>query len=486
MGSEPQTAEIVRADAAVPMVRDTTPAALLALAVSKDLDIEKLKGLMDLQERWEKTEARKAFYAAMGAFQSEMPSLAKDTAVNFGQTHYRHASLGAISTAIRASLHAHDLSYRFEIENTEKGLSISCIVTHAAGHSERTTMGAPPDTSGSKNAIQSLGSTVTYMQRYTLVAALGLVTADEDTDGRPSMTGPAKPEPPAPKVPDDWPPPSPAPPPPKPSAPPKSAPAKSQAAPEGKEPECPWCDPDPHAAEGTEGCAVKAKDVPPGTAIIGAASVDVKGWLHLSHIDGVFRMSKANASAPDTPFPAWLQAGMILQVRTKKQLPSGVGFLAEILRVREPGPPPVVDGEIMDEEPAPFDSAGAAADGDGETPSSPAAASTSTPGVAREGNQFTLSGDAMPDAPAAAGAPAPSMSTLRTPAPAAPKAQLNDLRFRAKSAHGWASTKFGNDRADDALKACGITGPIMSCGSSEALEAFIDAVAALDTRDVPY
>src|SRR5690606_10591416 len=42
---------------------------------------------------------------------------------------------------------------------------------------------APPDGSGNKNAIQGIGSTSTYLQRYTLSAAFGLTTADEDDDG---------------------------------------------------------------------------------------------------------------------------------------------------------------------------------------------------------------------------------------------------------------------------------------------------------------
>ena len=41
-----------------------------------------------------------------------------------------------------------------------------------------------PDTSGKKNEIQSRGSTITYLQRYTLIGALGLTTADEDIDAR--------------------------------------------------------------------------------------------------------------------------------------------------------------------------------------------------------------------------------------------------------------------------------------------------------------
>ena len=40
------------------------------------------------------------------------------------------------------------------------------------------------DTSGAKNDIQQKGSTQTYLQRYTLIGALGLTTADEDNDGK--------------------------------------------------------------------------------------------------------------------------------------------------------------------------------------------------------------------------------------------------------------------------------------------------------------
>ena len=86
-------------------------------------------------------------------------------------------------------------------------------------------MTAPPDDSGNKNVIQAFGSCTTYLMRYTLVPALGLVTADEDTDGRPTRKGPARyedqPKPPPP-VPADWPPAS--------SVGAKSAPAASQPA----------------------------------------------------------------------------------------------------------------------------------------------------------------------------------------------------------------------------------------------------------------
>lgn len=47
-------------------------------------------------------------------------------------------------------------------------------------------MSASADTSGSKNSIQAIGSTITYLQRYTLFSILGLASTDDD-DG--NMTG---------------------------------------------------------------------------------------------------------------------------------------------------------------------------------------------------------------------------------------------------------------------------------------------------------
>ena len=57
---------------------------------------------------------------------------------------------------------------------------VTCIVSHQDGHTEETTLSAPADTSGAKNAHQAIGSAVTYLQRYTLKLALGLAAAKDD------------------------------------------------------------------------------------------------------------------------------------------------------------------------------------------------------------------------------------------------------------------------------------------------------------------
>ena len=167
---------------------NSIPANLLRLAVEQGADIEKLEKLMDLQERWDAKESKKAFLSAMAKFQNEAPVLLKKTGVDYTsqksgiRVRYNFADLGQISQQIKKPLFDSGLSYRFEIQEDNNQIKVKCIASHIDGHSESTSMSAPADTSGGKNIIQAHGSTLTYMERYTLLGVLGIVTADEDND----------------------------------------------------------------------------------------------------------------------------------------------------------------------------------------------------------------------------------------------------------------------------------------------------------------
>lgn len=164
-----------------------TPMQMLSAAVAKGVDTEQLTKLMDLQERWEKNEARKSFVAALTAFKTNAPKIVKTKEVSFGagKTAYKHALAGVASEVIGEALAAHGLSHRWDVEQPEGGkIRVTCVLTHAMGHMERVTLEATPDTSGSKNSIQAIGSTVSYLQRYSLFAATGLVPKDADDDGK--------------------------------------------------------------------------------------------------------------------------------------------------------------------------------------------------------------------------------------------------------------------------------------------------------------
>lgn len=161
-----------------------TPGSLISQAIDKGLGVAELEKLMGLQERWEANQARKAFFAAFTDFQSTCPDIRKNKEVAFNEVRYNYAPLSDITRQIGKSLKEFSLSYRWEIQDDEKELKVTCLVSHVDGHTEKTTMTANPDTSGKKNPIQARGSSIEYLKRYTLIGALGLSTADSDIDGR--------------------------------------------------------------------------------------------------------------------------------------------------------------------------------------------------------------------------------------------------------------------------------------------------------------
>jgi len=157
----------------------TTPATLLQMAVEQNADIEKLEKLMALQERWEATEAKKAFVRAMAGFRESCPAISKTRMAH----NSKYAGLAETIDAIKQSLSDYGLSHTWRTDQSEGRISVTCCVTHVMGHSECTTLEGPPDTSGSKNNIQAIGSTIAYLERYTLFAILGLASSDMDSDG---------------------------------------------------------------------------------------------------------------------------------------------------------------------------------------------------------------------------------------------------------------------------------------------------------------
>lgn len=164
-----------------------TPMDMLARAIERNMDPVTLKQLMDLADRFNAGEARKAFVIGLNAFKSDPPAIFKNKQVSFGtnKTAYKHATLDNVSGVIGAALAKVGISHRWETEQLEGGMvRVTCVLTHVLGHSERVPLQASPDQSGSKNSIQAVGSTVTYLQRYTLLAATGMAVQDQDDDGR--------------------------------------------------------------------------------------------------------------------------------------------------------------------------------------------------------------------------------------------------------------------------------------------------------------
>lgn len=168
-------------------IQPLEPSKLLELAIAQGADINKLEKLMALQERWEKTQAQKQFHKALSLFKTEAVSVDKNKNVKFktqkGVINYDYTSLSHLSDVISPILSKFGLSYNWRTDQSDDTVSVTCVLSHEAGHSESTTLSSEIDTSGGKNDIQALGSAVSYLQRYTLKAMSGIAEADQDDDG---------------------------------------------------------------------------------------------------------------------------------------------------------------------------------------------------------------------------------------------------------------------------------------------------------------
>lgn len=178
-----------------------TPATMLHHAITSGANVEVMEKLLGLQERWEANQARKAFDAALADLRNDLPAVVKTKAANFGQGRaaYKYEDLSEMIEQLSEPLSRHGLSFRWRTESTASdSVTVTCILSHRDGHSESTSLAAKHDLSGNKNGIQAIGSAVTYLQRYTLKAALGVAASmDDDAQAvgtpRPEYTAPAKP-----------------------------------------------------------------------------------------------------------------------------------------------------------------------------------------------------------------------------------------------------------------------------------------------------
>lgn len=154
------------------------------MAVNPDIDPDRIERFIALKERIDANAAKKAFDAAVAIAKATIPAAEKNRT---GHNSKRYADFYAYAKVVDPVLSELGLSYRFRPEQTDC-ITVTCVLSHKDGHSEQSTLSGPADTSGSKNAIQAIGSTLTYLQRYTLIAALGLAAAEDD-DGAAAGAG---------------------------------------------------------------------------------------------------------------------------------------------------------------------------------------------------------------------------------------------------------------------------------------------------------
>lgn len=183
--AEPQNTAMAKHGAEPDLPAPSDPFQLMArVAMDPNADVTKLERLMDMQERWEANNARKAFFDAMARFQSAVPAIPKRGEVydKSGKLMYRFAKLEDLLNIIANAEHDCGFRHRWDQEDLEGGgVRITCEISHIAGHCERSSVTIPPTKGMNTNAAQDRGVIIKYGKRYSLLNAYGL-EPDDDTD----------------------------------------------------------------------------------------------------------------------------------------------------------------------------------------------------------------------------------------------------------------------------------------------------------------
>jgi len=174
--------QVVNNQSTMPAVSAETQAIMQMIervVLNQDADMDKLDKMLDMQERILNRNAKQAFTADLAAMQAELPLVGK---LGEGHNKAKYARLEDINEAIRPTLQKYGFAVTFRTKQGEKTLTVTAILSHRMGHSEETDLILPLDTSGSKNAVQAVGSTISYGKRYALSLLLNISTGD-DVDG---------------------------------------------------------------------------------------------------------------------------------------------------------------------------------------------------------------------------------------------------------------------------------------------------------------
>lgn len=204
-------ADVQREVVAMPVQQEITPAQLVAIAIQKDLDIEKLRQLIALEKEWRAEIAKRAFTKALSDFKRDPPDIIKDL-INkqFGSDY---ASLANFVNTSNRELAKYGLNARWKpVKQTPEWIDLECTLEHEGGHSEAVILGGPPDEStnrdgkATKNRLQAIKSTLSYLEGATFQAITGVVARSKalnpDDDG--NGAGKKKDEPKRPEGYDEW------------------------------------------------------------------------------------------------------------------------------------------------------------------------------------------------------------------------------------------------------------------------------------------
>lgn len=162
------------------------------VAMSPTADIDKMERLMAMHERFQAQQAKQQYDEAMSRMQEELPVIGERGGIRdkSGRIQSTYALWEDINEMIKPVLAKHGFALSFRTPRNERGIEVEGVLSHRGGHREITSLVLPADTTGSKNGVQAVASSVSYGKRYTAGALLNFTTTGEDDDGNGAVVTP--------------------------------------------------------------------------------------------------------------------------------------------------------------------------------------------------------------------------------------------------------------------------------------------------------
>jgi len=146
--------------------------------------IERLAKIqLDMFDRSDKI----AFRNAMTEFKEKMPRITRQRSIEDkeGNEKYRVVALEDVADPVMKALVGLGITYRWKTSDLPDGrIRVTCILglQGTAYEEEGSSLAAPPDTAGGKDPLKAIGSTTSYLEKYTLIASVGMHVYGDDPE----------------------------------------------------------------------------------------------------------------------------------------------------------------------------------------------------------------------------------------------------------------------------------------------------------------
>lgn len=115
-------------------------------------------------------------FAAMAKAQAVVRDAAKDGKSN----RNKYATLESVLVSVREAFGPHGLAVVQMPQDVEGGVVVETMVVHSSGQWMRSSIAVGVKADKGMSTVQTMGSAITYLRRYTLMALAGIAPEDDD------------------------------------------------------------------------------------------------------------------------------------------------------------------------------------------------------------------------------------------------------------------------------------------------------------------